>query len=133
MSYSFRDNRIADESTDERTLMCRASGCPHRWSVNFEVPLCSAHSRCTSPQEWPRVTQALLDAEADRAMNPPQKPAERYATKEEGLAALEKLRQMGRGDPRRWAKVLKRREERGRPLSAFQRAAWREALGEVGC
>ena len=39
-------------------LMCRAEGCPNRWSVNAEGRhnLCSAHA-WSSPHLWPMVTQ----------------------------------------------------------------------------
>lgn len=34
------------------------------------------------------------------------------------------------GGPRAWAEHLRMREQRGERLSPFQRAAWREALGQ---
>lgn len=73
MSYSkSRDMRIADETLDDakdrQALMCAATGCPNRWSIDQgNGRLCSWHDRAPEIQ-WPAVTQEQLDAEADRAM-----------------------------------------------------------------
>jgi hypothetical protein len=130
MSYS-RDKRIADEAAPANPPGCRAAGCPLPWSTDFGgAPLCTYHGRCSSAHEWPRVTQQLLDIETERALNGPRSPKpQRYATRADGVAALQKLRQMGRGDPKLWARRLQWREENGRTLTRFQREAWRIALG----
>ena len=72
MSYSkSRDMRIADETLDDakdrQALMCAATGCPNRWSIDQgNGRLCSWHDRAPASQ-WPAVTQEQLDAEGDRA------------------------------------------------------------------
>jgi hypothetical protein len=126
-----RDQRIADEVEIEADLRCIADRCPRRWSSDFGAKLCSAHAAAKSTHHWPRITQDLIDLETQQALRGPRPRPQRYATREEGIAALEKLRHMGRGDPRRWAKVLQRREERGVQLTKFQRVAWREVVRDV--
>lgn len=62
-----RDDAIVDEvngmAKADRALMCRAAGCPNRWSVNSEgrVMLCSAHA-WSPAREWPQITQAQNEA-----------------------------------------------------------------------
>jgi len=130
-----RDQRIADEVGVEFALRCKARGCPCAWSVNFGTKLCSAHALCTSPNEWPFVTQHLLEDETERARLGPQ-PAESPApvTRDEALAALAAIRSgrlFARDGTRGWAKRLEAIEAAGGSLSTFQRQAWRQALGHV--
>jgi hypothetical protein len=65
------DQRVADESTSYDPLMCRAKGCPNRWSVDSGDRgvnhLCSAHAWSDS-RDWPQITQAQNDLATDRAM-----------------------------------------------------------------
>ncbi len=129
-----RDRAIADDAGAEFALRCRAHGCPMLWSVNFGTKLCSAHARCISPTEWPRVTEQLLEAETERAYYgaPPAAPAPAPLTREEAVAQWAEVREgrlFARQAPKDWARRLKALEEGGRPLSAYQRAAWRAAFG----
>ena len=64
----FRDNRVADDSDIDRDFMCRADGCPNKWSVRIEgrQPLCSAHA-WSDPHDWPAITQEWKDELDDRA------------------------------------------------------------------
>jgi hypothetical protein len=131
---SARDRAIADDAGADFALRCRAYGCPRQWSVNFGTKLCSAHALAIDPREWPRITAALLADEADRArFGPPPAAHERPSmTKAEGLAALALVREghlFARQLPRDWAHRLEQAERDGRPLSARQRSAWRQACG----
>jgi hypothetical protein len=129
MSFS-RDQRIADETVQATPPGCRAQGCPLPWSCDVGgLPLCTYHARCKNSHEWPSITQRLCDLETERALRGPRPKPQRYATRADGVAALAKLRHMGRGDPKLWAKRLEWRESKGRALTLFQRCAWREALG----
>lgn len=50
----------AESTAPDGALMCRAHGCPMRWSVMFgEVKACSYHA-WSEPREWPAITEALL-------------------------------------------------------------------------
>lgn len=126
---SKRDERVADDAANDRLLACTASGCPRRWSCNFGSRLCSAHD-AAPPDRWPEVTQSLLDADADTArFGAKPAPAPRVATREEGRAALARLRRPPReGRDLAWAQRLEQREARGDDLTDFQRSAWRAAL-----
>jgi hypothetical protein len=131
-----RDRRLADDVVLEQALRCRAQGCPHPWAVTFGGKLCSAHALCKSPREWPIVTARLLAEETDRALQVALEP-DRFdpapaMDRAKGVAALRQIREgvlFERGDPKGWARRLSNSEARGRSLSPFQRAAWREALG----
>jgi hypothetical protein len=132
-----RDQFIADEANRDSSLQCRAEGCPLAWSVDTDnLRLCTAHNRHrNNSAAWPRISAELQLAETRRSMNqpPPCAPAPPFSDerKREILANVAtKLRQMGTGDPRRWIERLKHAEERGQPLTLFQRRAWREMLGE---
>lgn len=64
MSLVKSKNRRVDEDADagapDRSLMCRANGCPNRWSVQTgDVTACSYHA-WEDPKEWPRITEQLL-------------------------------------------------------------------------
>ncbi len=132
-----RDQRIADETLQyDEKLMCKAKGCPHRWSVNAgSGKLCSAHA-WSDPQDWPRITREQSDAETDRAMygSPARhKPPAAPLTLEQKRAIGAKLRQAMRNPGGRdWAYRLRDREARGEKLNQAQRTMWREALGIRG-
>lgn len=130
---SARDRTIADDAGADFALRCRASGCPRPWSVNLGTKLCSAHALCQSAKEWPRVTERLLEEESERALyGPPAAPESRSVTLGEALAALRRVREghlFKRQVPKDWARRLEEAEKAGRPLSAYQRAAWRQAFG----
>jgi hypothetical protein len=129
-----RDRAIADEAGAEFALRCRAHGCPMLWSVNFGRKLCSAHALATDPRDWPRVTEALLAEETDRARygpppapNGPEPMDRPHAI--EALAQVRDGRLFARTLPRDWAHRLEEAERAGRPLSAWQRTCWRQACG----
>lgn len=129
-----RDQRIADDHGQDRALMCRAQGCPNRWSVDAgNGKCCSAHA-WSDPHHWPQITQEQLDAETDRAMRR-QYPAQRIEAPRFDIRKLResigRLAEAMRGNtkaPKLWAHRLKAREQAGEPLSDHQRKAWREAL-----
>ena len=128
-----RDQRIANDHTQDSALMCRATGCPNRWSVTAENGMCCSWHAWAAPHYWPQITQEQLDAAADRALK---KAAEQYQPQpipdvRRLRAVLTKLGEGMRGatqNPKRWAWLLKAREERGEKLNDHQAKAWREAL-----
>lgn len=126
----WQDRKTADDAMVDHALMCRATGCPRRWSNDFGgARLCTMHSRCLSPHDWPRVTQQLLDADLEQARSEPRQVVERHATKAEGIAALRKLAMLGRQDPRAWANRLLERAKRGETMTRPQREALLEVFG----
>lgn len=63
MSLVRSRNQRADEEHEsggaERSLMCRAHGCPLRWTVQTgEITACSYHA-WEDPKHWPRITDEL--------------------------------------------------------------------------
>jgi hypothetical protein len=129
-----RDQRIADDVGLEQSLRCQARGCPYAWSVNFGAKLCSSHALCKSPREWPFVTQQLLDEQTERALHPSRPSEGPTVTREDAVAALAEVRAgqlFKREGPKAWARRLQAAEGLGRPLSSFQRAAWRQALAHA--
>jgi hypothetical protein len=126
-----RANQI-QESGPDRSLMCKAQGCPNRWSVDKgDGGLCSAHA-WSQAREWPAITQQQLDAETDRARwAQREKPAAAPMTAERrrkilaDLIALTSAPKTGR----EWAVALRDREQGGELLTRTQREAWREVLG----
>lgn len=134
MSYKnhVRDNAIADEANVDRSLMCPAQGCQNRWSVDGERGrACSAHY-WADPREWPRITQQLLDADAERALRygrvrvPPSAPK---LTTQERRAAVQALQACCKQAPdRTWAAQLQARHQRGERLTLSQVQAYRSAL-----
>jgi len=125
-----RDQHTADDIGIEKHLMCRAKGCPNRWSTDIGH-VCSWHYRA-APHQWPQITQEQIDAEADRALaaaagRAPVQPLSR----EQKTEILQKLLGIAKSTPsKQWAHVLKARELRGDRLSPAQREMWREAIGE---
>jgi len=88
-----RDERIAEDAEDDRALMCSAVGCPRRWSVSGDRGrACSAHY-WAERADWPRITEAVLRAETDRALVAAAKPVAPVSAeqKAEALAALAKF------------------------------------------
>ena len=129
-----RDRAIAEDAGAEFALRCRARGCPMLWSVNFGTKLCSAHALAIDPRDWPRITEQLLAEETDRARfgPPPAPPAPPPVSRGEALETLAQVRDgklFARTLPRDWAHRLEEAERAGRPLSAWQRACWRQACG----
>lgn len=120
-------------------FMCRAQGCPNRWSIDMDNgKLCRFHDG-EPPERWPEITQTQQWAETERArLNGESKPAPAVpltlADKRAILirlnAAIAKMRAQP-ADPKDWARRLKTREDAGESLNERQRTAWRAALGEV--
>lgn len=126
-----RDQNTAQEAGIEQHLLCRAKGCPNRWTVDVGH-VCSAHFHAPV-HHWPQVTQEQIDAETDRALAA---AAGRVQvdplTREQKTGILQKLLECGRQKPgKAWAHALKTREQRGDRLTPAQREMWRAALGET--
>lgn len=131
MSYAAnrRDLAIANEVNTERTLMCIASGCPNRWTVDAgSGRLCSAHAWADAKQ-WPSITREQQAREADRAMygSTTRRPV-RTVSKAEALEKLATLRINEPKDPLDWARKLKARDEAGERLTPAQREMYQAAL-----
>jgi hypothetical protein len=128
----FRDiKRLQEDLSVEKNLNCAAHGCPNLWSTDAgNGRLCSAHAWCP-PYDWPRVTEALVDAVAARKKEEPTKPLKVF-TRQEQLDAIELLRKTFHfdADKKSWAKRLKQRELSGENISTYHRNLWREALRE---
>jgi hypothetical protein len=131
--YSSRvaDKRTVESAEHDAALMCTASGCPHRWSVDFGTRLCSAHNGAEL-HEWPEITQRLLDADTDaalRSQEPRKQATHRHFSAAEKKAVGQRLRAALRNvGGKDWARRLQAREEAGRRLSDAQKAMWRAAL-----
>lgn len=126
------DQRVADDAIADRSLLCSASGCPNRWSLNFGKPLCRAHA-FAEPHQWPQVTQEQLDAETDRALAaaaPKLQATVTHWSMADKRALLKRLREVFATpvDPRAWARNLRDRERSGARLTQAQRTAWRAVL-----
>lgn len=68
-SYKSRaaDQRVVDDVVAGQELMCCATGCPHRWSVDAGAGrLCSWHA-WSDPHHWPQITQEQLEAQSEKA------------------------------------------------------------------
>ncbi len=130
----YDDRRIANDSTEDRALMCSAHGCPNKWSVTgcANGTCCSAHA-WASPHLWPQITQEQLDAQTDRALrlaaraHQPEPVANVRRLREE-LAKLGNALRTSTQNPKAWAHRLKAREEAGERLNDHQSKAWREVL-----
>lgn len=123
-----RDHRIADESQQDRSLMCSAHGCPNRWSTN-DGRLCRWHA-AADRSHWPQVTQEQLDAETERALYAAAPKAEasqvRLTPREKRDILLRAQDMFARKrapdyDKRAWIKKLEGKAARGEPLSAAQK------------
>lgn len=132
-----RDQRIADDHGTDSSLMCRAQGCPNRWSVSAESGACCSAHAWADPHHWPAITQHQLNAETDRVMRR-QYPVEtqRQAVPDVRrlrgqLAAMAHALRGATANPRAWAHRLRGREQRGEALNDTQRAVWRQVLGDT--
>ncbi|WKB53001.1 hypothetical protein [Eleftheria terrae] len=125
---SRRDQRIADEVADDRTLMCAAHGCPNRWSVDAgNGRLCSAHAWADT-RDWQAITHAQRNAQTDRAMAAQRPaPARPMVSKREAIQRLRSL-DFGRSKGKSWAERLRDRELAGERLTDAQKRMWRSAL-----
>ena len=124
-----RADKLHDDMTAEKSLMCRATECPQRWSVGPQN-LCSAHA-WADPKEWPAITDRLLREFSKQTENRPEQdyPELSLSQKREILTSLSGVIK-GQKDHKAWAKRLRDREANGEHLSSIQKAAWREALRE---
>lgn len=61
-----RDQRIANESGEDRSLYCVATGCPNKWSVD-PPRACGAHA-WSEASLWPSITQRQLELETERTL-----------------------------------------------------------------
>ncbi len=125
-----RDQATAEDVSIEKHLLCRAKGCPNRWTVDVGH-VCSAHYHAPT-HSWPQITQEQLDAETDRALA---QAAGRVQveplSRDQKTEILQKLLGISKQpQSRAWARTLKDRELRGERLNAAQRTMWRDALGE---
>ena len=131
--YSSRvaDKRAANSVEEDAALMCTASGCPNRWSVDFGHRLCSAHNGAEL-HEWPEITQRLLDAETEAALRgqePRKQATHRHYSVAEKKAIGQRLRAALRNrGGKEWALRLQAREAAGKRLNAAQKTMWRAAL-----
>lgn len=135
-----RDERVADETHAEAALMCGATGCPNRWSVDAgNGRLCSAHAwvgrhlwpQITDEQQWAETERARRAMEDQPAANCTRRDPERMAK------ALAKLAKQKEGTA--WAKRLRWCEHErggklpnGQQMTDYQRWAWRQVLGRIG-
>lgn len=131
-----RDQKMADDAGEDRSLMCTAPGCPNLWSNDFgKGRNCSAHG-WSSRRYWPQITQEQIDAQTQRALvdaakiGRPEKPALSKADKRALLSDMASLSfPSGEDDDKRaWARKLRARERRVDRMTAAQKSAWREAL-----
>jgi hypothetical protein len=117
---------LAEDSADSfKSLMCKAHGCPNRWSVDLGGGgLCSRHA-WVDPSKWGEVTREMAVASSYGT------PAAlvKAVSEAEKEQILRRLSEIGSpSDPKLWAKALQEREKRGDRLTPFQKSAWREAL-----
>ena len=64
MSYKNTARAAEYESHAEQSLMCRAHGCPLKWSVQTgDVTACSFHAWVDVGQ-WPRITEDIRSGRA---------------------------------------------------------------------
>lgn len=110
---------------DRSSLMCKAHGCPNRWSVDLGGGgLCSRHA-WVEPSKWGEVTREIS---AHTSYGTPAQEI-KSLTQNEKLEILRRLQDVTRNPSRVWAEALRERENSGERLTQFQRSAWREALG----
>ena len=118
-----------DNLPDTR-LACQAHNCPRNWSVDgANGRLCGAHA-WADVMEWGSITAGIVSnqlmARARRHEEPPMPMTD--AEKRRTILRFKDI--MGNADknPKGWARRLQQQESEGKPLSAIQKKAWREAL-----
>jgi hypothetical protein len=132
-----RDQRIADEFTEDKSLMCHATGCPCRWTADMgNGKLCHWHDNADK-HDWPRVTQEIIDEISRLALkkavdNSQPAPAADVARFKAEMRKLATAWGANISDPKLWAKKLRDREMAGERLSFVQRQAWRDTLKQSG-
>ena len=59
MSYKNTGRAVAVQEEVQQSLMCKAHGCPMKWSVQTgEVMACSYHA-WEDTKKWPRITDDI--------------------------------------------------------------------------
>ena len=120
----------ADDGGLRDDTMCRANGCPNRWTVAGSGRLCSTHAWAPA-HEWPRLTQWLIDGGKAQQANP--KTAGRPLTAKERQALVARVKTGlaaigGPKDTTAWARELQAREQQGERLHEFHKQLWRRVL-----
>lgn len=118
-----------DNSADSR-LACQAHNCPRNWSVDGPSGrLCSEHA-WADVMDWGAITARIVSgqlmARAKRYEEPPAPMTDEQ--KRRTILRFKDIMGNANKDPRGWAKRLQQKEAEGKPLSAIQKKAWREAL-----
>lgn len=109
-------------------LMCKAHGCPNRWSVDLGGGgMCSRHA-WVDPSKWGQITREMA---SEASLGYPAASVKEYSQSEK-VEILRRLQNLGRNPNRVWAEALREREQSGERLTPFQKSAWREALGVRG-
>lgn len=119
MAYAKSDDT---DTQGESLLMCRAHGCPNRWSVDIGGGLCSRHA-WVEPAKWGEVTRSMTSESAFGVKEA------REAADRTRFEIVRKAYAKAREPAKAWAEALRDREESGERLSLYQKACWREALG----
>lgn len=123
MTYPKFDNNGQQEDS-RSSLMCKAHGCPNRWSVDLGGGgLCSRHA-WVDPSKWGQVTREMS---SEASLGYPSEVVKELSQNEK-LESLRRLQNIGRNPGLVWAEALREREKSGERLTPFQRAAWKEAL-----
>lgn len=129
MKFAKPHSDQTDNLHDDR-LACQAHNCPANWSVDGQNGrLCGAHA-WADVLHWGAITAKLtsdrLMAKAKRYEEPPAPMTE--AEKRRTVLRFKDIMGNANKDPKGWAKRLQQQEAEGKPLSAIQKKAWREAL-----
>jgi hypothetical protein len=134
-SYKNRDHdqRVADESGTDPSLMCPAHGCPRKWAVQGDRgQACSAHY-WADRADWPRITEDVQRAEVDIARKKSNEPPVVAVSRAERSDILAKLANIGHKPAaagKAWAYALRDRHEAGEQLTPAQVAMYRRALAQ---
>lgn len=125
MTFKKAETLAEDSSNAYQALMCKAHGCPNRWSVDLGGGgMCSRHA-WVDPSKWGQVTREMA---SEASLGYPAAEV-RKVSESEKLEILRRLQNIGRNPSRVWAEALREREQSGERLTPFQKSAWREALG----
>lgn len=124
---------------DTSALMCRAHGCPMRWSFALTGEsrgLCSAHQQADKAEEWPAITDRVRNGWWPYRKQTREESAEMMAARNAASDEVSALR--GGGPHLSGAWMLRKAELEhgnrlpdGRALTASQRSYWRAALRQV--
>lgn len=106
---TFKKADTQDEAV--QSLGCTHPGCRMLWTIDIGRKLCSLHQWGSSPEPKPEERQT------------------RFFTKEEKLAVIKKISNIGKMSERSWAYALKERDAAGDRLTSHQRKAYKEVIG----